>query len=53
MVGFDQAYSWRTDISNSRDITLENMGISEVGEQGVLRQLIPGTMNLYLDKNKL
>ena len=29
------------------------MGISEVGEQGELSRLIPGTMNLYLDKNKL
>ena len=53
MVGFDQAYNWRTDITNSRDISLDNMGISDVGESGILRQLIPGTMNLYLDKNKL
>ena len=53
MVGFDQAYNLRTDISNSNDISLENMGISEVGEPGVLKRLIPGTMNLYLDKNKL
>lgn len=29
------------------------MNISEVGALGELRKLIPGTMNLYLDKNKL
>ena len=53
MVGFEQIYEERADITNSRDISLENMNISEVGESGALRQLIPGTMNLYLDKNKL
>lgn len=29
------------------------MDISEVGAPGELRKLIPGTFNLYLDKNKL
>jgi len=53
MVGFDQIYDERADITNSRDISLELMGISEVGEAGVLREMIPGAMNLYLDKNKL
>ena len=53
MVGFDESYAARADVSNSRDISLELTNISEVGEQGQLRQLIPGTMNLYLDKNKL
>lgn len=53
MVGFEQIYNERADITNSRDISLELMGISDLGEEGVLRELIPGTMNLYLDKNKL
>jgi len=53
MVGFEQSYNWRADITNSRDITLEKMGISELGDPGDLRKLIPGTMNLYLDANKL
>ncbi len=53
MVGFDKTYEERADISNSRDITLELMGISDVGAPGEIRALIPGTMNLYLDKNKL
>ncbi len=53
MVGFDKTYEERADISNSRDITLELMGISDVGAPGEIRALIPGTMNLYLDRNKL
>lgn len=53
MVGFDKTYEERADVSNSRDITLDLMGISDVGPPGELRKLIPGTMNLYLDKNKL
>jgi hypothetical protein len=53
MVGFDKTYEERADISNSRDISLELMGISDVGAPGEIRALIPGTMTLYLDKNKL
>ena len=53
MVGFEKTYDQRADVSNSRDITLDNMGISDVGPIGEIRNLIPGTMNLYLDKNKL
>ena len=53
MVGFDKTYEERADVSNSRDITLDLMGISDVGPPGELRKLIPGTMNLYLDKNKI
>ena len=37
MVGFEQIYEERADITNSRDISLENMNISEVGEPGALR----------------
>ena len=53
MVGFDKVYEEMEDVANSRDIALEFMGISEVGAPGDIRALIPGTMNLYLDKNKL
>ena len=53
MVGFDQSYKYRADVTNSLDIALDLMNISEVGQPGELRALIPGTMNLYLDKNKL
>lgn len=37
----------------SRDISLEGMKISEVGPVGAIQKLIPGAMNLYLDKNLL
>lgn len=53
MVGMDQSYNERADVTNSRDISLELMNISEVGPPGELKKLIPGAMNLYLDKNKL
>ena len=53
MVGFEDAYAERANIQNSRDISLELMGISEVGEPGEISRLIPGAMNLYLDKNRL
>jgi len=53
MVGFEKSYNWRADVANSRDITLELMNISDVGGAGEIRKLIPGTFNLYLDKNKL
>ena len=53
MIGFEQSYDWRADVTNSRDISLESMKISELGEEGVLKKLIPGTMNLYLDLNLL
>lgn len=53
IVGIEQSYEWRADVSNSRDIALEEMKISNVGEQGILKKLIPGAFNLYLDKNLL
>ena len=53
MVGMEQSYNERADVTNSRDISLEFMNISEVGPPGELKKLIPGAMNLYLDKNKL
>ena len=53
MVGMEQSYNERADVTNSRDISLELMNISEVGPPGELKKLIPGAMNLYLDKNKL
>ena len=40
-------------MSNSRDIALEEMKISDLGEDKILKQLIPGAFNLYLDKNLL
>ena len=40
-------------MSNSRDIALEEFKISHLGEPDALRKLIPGTFNLYLDKNLL
>lgn len=53
ILGVEQSYNWRADVSNSRDISLENMKIGSLGEDGTLKRLIPGTMNLYLDKNLL
>jgi len=53
ILGIEQSYEWRADVSNSRDIALENMRISKLGEPGALKQLIPGAFNLYLDKNLL
>ena len=53
IVGVEQSYEWRADVSHSRDIALENMKISTLGEPGILKQLIPGAFNLYLDKNLL
>ncbi len=53
ILGIEQSYEWRADVSNSRDIALENMKISSLGEPGMLKQLIPGAFNLYLDKNLL
>lgn len=53
IVGVEQSYKWRADVSNSRDIALEDMKISSLGEPDCLKQLIPGAFNLYLDKNLL
>ena len=53
ILGVEQSYEWRADVSNSRDIALENMKISTLGEPGALKSLIPGAFNLYLDKNLL
>lgn len=53
ILGVEKSYQWRADISNSRDIALEEFKISKLGEPDALRKLIPGTFNLYLDKNLL
>lgn len=53
VLGVDKSYNWRSDISKSRDITLQFLKISEVGPVGCLRNLIPSCMHLYLDKNLL
>jgi GH35 family endo-1,4-beta-xylanase len=53
IVGVEQSYSWRADVSNSRDISFENMKISDLGEPNTLKRLIPGAMNLYLDMNMI
>lgn len=53
MVGMDKAQDLRSDISQSREISLQFLKISEVGVPGTLRSLIPNTMTLQLDKNLL
>lgn len=53
ILGIEQSFEWRADVSNSRDIALEEMKISSLGEANTLKQLIPGAFNLYLDKNLL
>ena len=53
IVGIDQSYNWRSDISQSRDITLQFLKISSLGPPGQIRSLIPNTMHLHLDKNFL
>lgn len=53
IVGIDQSYNWRSDISQSRDITLQFLKISDIGPPGTLRTMIPNTMHLHLDKNFL
>ena len=53
MVGMEQAQERRSDISKSREISLQYLKISEVGVPGTLRSLIPSTMTLQLDKNLL
>lgn len=52
IVGVEQSYQWRADVTQSRDITLEHCKISSCGATE-MKELIPGTMNLYLDKNLL
>ena len=37
ILGIEQSYEWRADVSNSRDIALENMKISTLGEPGALK----------------
>ena len=53
MVGFDKAYENAAMLEQSRDITLSQLKISSVGANNALRNMIPGTMNLYLDENLL
>lgn len=52
IVGVEQSYQWRADVTQARDITLEYQKIGSCGETE-MKELIPGTMNLYLDKNLL
>lgn len=51
--GFEQSYNQRADLKNARDIALEGMKISSLGNPGLLKEMIPNVMNLYLDKNML
>lgn len=53
ILGLDKAYMWRADVVNSRDISLESMRISSLGPPNTIKDCIPGTFNLYLDKNLL
>ncbi len=53
VVGVEQSYNWRQDIAGSREIALEFCKISSLGPRGALRDLIPSTMYLHLDKNLL
>lgn len=53
ILGVEQSYEWRADVSNARDIALEEMKISSLGDANTLKQLIPGAFNLYLDRNLL
>jgi hypothetical protein len=32
ILGIEQSFEWRADVSNSRDIALEEMKISSLGE---------------------
>mmetsp|Transcript_24180 Transcript_24180/g.37185 ORF Transcript_24180/g.37185 Transcript_24180/m.37185 type:complete len:270 (+) Transcript_24180:489-1298(+) len=53
ILGVDQSYNWRSDITRARDITLHFRKISDLGPPGTLRNLVPNTMHLQLDKNFL
>lgn len=53
ILGQDKSYTWRADVSNSRDISLENLKIASLGALGAIKKHIPGAMNLYLDHNML
>lgn len=53
LVGFDKITEEVGDVAHIRDVALENMKISDVGEIDAIKKLIPGAMNLYLDKNLL
>lgn len=37
IVGIEQSYEWRADVSNSRDIALEDMKISSLGDPNSLK----------------
>ena len=51
--GIDQAYGWRKDISQSRDLTLQFLKVSSLGEPNAIRDMVPNVMSLHLDKNFL
>jgi len=53
MVGFEDSYTKRADLSMARDIALESKNISSIGAPGTLKEMIPNVMNLFLDGNML
>jgi len=53
VLGVQQAYKWRTETASARDIALQSIKISDVGEPGMLRETIGEAMNLYLEGNLL
>lgn len=53
LMGFDQSYQWRSDVTKNYEIALELMKISDLGPPGEIRSLIPSCMQLYLDRNLL
>jgi Leucine-rich repeat (LRR) protein len=53
VLGLDKAYNWRANVQTIRDVALDRMSISSLGEKDTIRNCIPGAMVLYLDKNLL
>lgn len=53
VLGMEQAYEWRADVENIRDVSLDRMKISSLGEKDTIRNCIPGAMILYMDRNLL
>jgi len=53
VLGQDMAYQWRADVQTIRDVSLDCMRISSLGEKDTIRDCIPGAMALYLAKNLL
>jgi len=53
VLGQDQSYQWRSDVTRTYEVALETMKISSLGGKGLLAQMIPSCMYLHLDKNLL